>query len=496
MSKKIIFVGPPGVGKTTLRKIFFEYESAEQLREYSLDPTYGAESIVLNLGQKIGVFDLAGQENEKWLSGSESDVFQEATQIIIVVDGTSSFEEIVEFTNKVVNIRNAMCASAMIFLLVNKIDLLPDDQIKVKKQKIYARLSKTRKIKIEFTSIMKTYFLNTLIVFRDIIKATLAEEIPVESIDLTLLKDILLVLNQFKDKNKIDRVKIEQALKLSNSRLTEILEILESKQFIFISRSETGDEEINLAEEIGKKLIRVITTYSKERLGIIQQDFIPKNICPEMAPPFIGFLLADESGRTIIVAEGREDALLGMDNIDLISPFISALASFSKEIGIIDMAEFDLKGQNSSIYVYEYENFLCTLFLNKSTDIEHLKDEIRRFFQSIIDDNHDLFQEVLDTGSVGSLSEIQGRINEWLELLCSTYESKVKNLDLFDIETTKQIYERLDQLSYSLTSVNLIYENDIRTLKSRLVSAVMEKNINEIKEISRLTQNFITKITT
>lgn len=502
MSKKIIFVGPPGVGKTTLRKIFFEYESAEQLLQYALDPTYGAESIVLNLGQKIGVFDLAGQENEKWLGGEERDIFQGTTHIIVVVDVTSTIDEIVEFTSKVVQVRDDTCPDSLIFLLVHKIDLLTDIEVKEKKRKLYARLSKIQKIKIEFTSIVREHFLKTLVLFRDIIKATLGEEIPIETIDVALLKDILLVLNQFKNKTKIDRDMIEHALNLQQQRLTEILEILESKQLIHVSESESGVIEINLAMDLGKELITVINTFLKEKLGIIQHDLLAVEIKSDEAPAFIGFLVADESGRTLMSIEERDGAFhdfLGMDlnkDIDLIPSFISALTSFSKEIKVINMADFNLKGQNSLIYVYEYDKYAFTMFMHKKMNIEQIKDDIQQYFRAMIDDHNDLFQNVLKTGAVNLLSELHSEAKEWLISISSTYESKAKNLEIFDIEMVKQLYDSLDRISARLTSSNRIYLKDIKALKSRLISAVMEKNLKEIKDISRLFQDFSTKIMT
>ncbi|MHA1844461.1 MAG: hypothetical protein ACTSWE_09400, partial [Promethearchaeota archaeon] len=78
MGNKLIFIGPPGAGKTTLRKIFFEGENTKKLLEYALEPTYGEESIILRLPkihEEIGIFDLAGQENERWLESEERAIF-------------------------------------------------------------------------------------------------------------------------------------------------------------------------------------------------------------------------------------------------------------------------------------------------------------------------------------------------------------------------------------------------------------------------------------
>lgn len=94
MGKKIIFVGPPGAGKTTLRKVFFEGESSSKLLDYALEPTHAKESVILQLSENVGVFDLAGQENTRWFETDDKEIFYDTKILIVVIDITTDHEKI------------------------------------------------------------------------------------------------------------------------------------------------------------------------------------------------------------------------------------------------------------------------------------------------------------------------------------------------------------------------------------------------------------------
>jgi GTPase SAR1 family protein/RNA polymerase subunit RPABC4/transcription elongation factor Spt4 len=195
MGQKLIICGPPAAGKTTLRKIFFEGENSSKFLEYALKPTYGQESVVLNIGEMIGIFDLAGQENERWFESEESAVFYDTKVILVVIDITMETEEIIEFINKVVDIRNRLTSYAMIYVLLHKIDLISRSELTRIKLKIYDLFVNKKLIKFFFTSIRNEYIPETFTNFIEILKNCIADEIYDDQIDVHHIEDVVKFMN-------------------------------------------------------------------------------------------------------------------------------------------------------------------------------------------------------------------------------------------------------------------------------------------------------------
>ncbi len=498
MSKKIVFIGPPGVGKTTLRKIFFEYQSAEQLMQFALDPTYGAESIVLNLGQPIGIFDLAGQENYKWLDTVEMEIFVDTTYIIAVVDVTTSIDSIAEFTSRIVKVRDKVCPRATIFLLAHKIDLLTSDKLDEKKKTIYNRLKQVRLIKIEFTSILRAHFLRTLKIFKSIINATLGDEIPLESVDTDLIKDFLVVLSKFEGSQALSFENLLSSSRLPPKRLEMIIGSLTERKLIDTVEENGIAIGSKLALHKDQDFFSLLGSFSREKLDLVERGLgtSEDNKIERELPPFIGFIIADLNGRTIHVVESREDILkqsLGMDdakNIDLIPPFVSALTSFSKEIHIVNMADFKIKGQNAIMYVFEHDQYDFIMFLNPDTNIDLFKAEIQSFFKKLVKKFASELQDVLNTGNVTHLSRMRIDAEDWLLHLDENYLLSAKDGQFFDMIRAQQLYTKLEEINSSTGKRKAAIETEVRFLKRRLITAIMEKDHREIKEISMIIQKF------
>ncbi|MHA1793426.1 MAG: hypothetical protein ACTSVI_12320 [Promethearchaeota archaeon] len=488
--EKLIFVGPPGVGKTTLRKVFFEFESAEELLEFALDPTYGIESIVLNFGQKIGVFDLSGQENDKWLDTEEKEVFYGSTYILCVVDVNMSSSEMVQFANKVCDLRREICPDSMIYFLVHKIDLISRDELKNLKERLVHDLDERNKFKMEFTSIKRRYFLHTLIIFREIIKAALNDEIPYEKLDYGFIRAIIAFLNQFKNADKLSYLFIKENLLFSESRIQEIIQFLKLKNFLKISGN--GDDML-LELTIHNKgdFLEQINRYSNERLVELEKKYFKKMGLPEIdAPPFIGMILADDIGRALSVVETSKGAFNRYLNVnmqvelDLIAPFLSALEHFSKELNLVDMTDFNVLGNNTSMYVTRIKGYQVTFFLNPGVNVKGLRKDIFNDIGALIEKYNDGLQKAVNEGSVSELQDFNKELQSWLHQINDDYSTKIENYEILDLNSAKRLYEMLDELSDNIESKLKSFLESTRDLKKQLVNAILSEDLDECKVIN------------
>jgi GTPase SAR1 family protein len=164
---KIILIGPPESGKTTISEVFFRNENPLKLINNPLDPTRGINSNLYTLfNSQLGIHDLAGQENAHWFSSGQN-VFSHTDLVVCIFDITNSVEIFFQFLMKVVNglLKMKGLSETQMFILLHKIDLVNSAYLS-KKKKIIKEFFKSlrqkeREIRIFGTSIKKEHFYHT-----------------------------------------------------------------------------------------------------------------------------------------------------------------------------------------------------------------------------------------------------------------------------------------------------------------------------------------------
>lgn len=238
-NKKILLIGPPGAGKTTIKKVYFDKEDPWELFQDTLDPSRGISSNMYSYSDSnLGVFDLAGQENERWLSDKGKNVFSKTSAIFCIFDITNSIESIIEFLIKIYRVKKELnLDSCYINTFLHKIDTANPTYVshKIKKLKQFIETQHRFRddIQIFVTSIEKNYFYNTFSIISEILNDLYKEgNIPIKDDNFKLFKE-----NFFRivgDDTLSDHI-IEykgQKTKYDNSKIGLNLRILEASGLI------------------------------------------------------------------------------------------------------------------------------------------------------------------------------------------------------------------------------------------------------------------------
>ena len=490
MSKKIVIVGPPGVGKTTLRKIFFEGENSLKLLENSLEPTHGLESIVLNLGEDIGVFDLAGQENERWFGTEDKSIFQDVQIIINVFEITSSIIEIREFVEKVVEIRNTLSTSAYIYVIIHKIDLVDGRVVDDIKYQLNKTIANMNKIQVFFTSISPKYFLNTLTIFLEILKTSLSDEIVSDKMNLELIKNVIEFLNQTEREVVISRKQLMKELNVSMEEFGVIFNFLNGMKFL--EQSTINNEQVYSLTEYGKKYFKgIMEHFSLEGL-VLREETIEERTNKEELHPFFGIIIADMNGKSCLTSEifeGAFESILGgktseSADLDLIPMFISALEKFSSELNIKNLPGFKLKGTNVVIKTIIYEVYTITLFISPNTNTKSIKNELNEKLIQLINSNKNIFTDCIETGLIHGL-ELNAKGKDLLSEINALYKEKVINLEIFDFESATNLFKQLEDISSEINLEYSIFLEKVKKLKISLMKAILDEDYQKIREIGQ-----------
>ncbi|MFO8017759.1 MAG: GTPase domain-containing protein [Promethearchaeia archaeon] len=507
-SKKIIFVGPPKAGKSTLRKVFFEGENPRSLLEYGLEPTYGIESIILEMQDSIGVFDLSGQENQRWFETEDKKIFYDAKLILIVIEVTTEKKTIKNFLEQIIQLRNELSPSAMVYLLLHKIDLVDRQRIMDLKEQFTPKLENKYGIRVVFTSIKQEYFQDTLSFFLEILKICQFDSIPYERLNINLLQETFKVLNLLSKNLVLSKKELILQLNRPEDLIEKIIQMLLKRDQVKIMEVNKG--KVYSLTDKGKD------NYNQIMEGFSIEDFIGYSSSTRLKkkdvkniPPFIGCIVSDDNGRICLKLEIEEGALAkyisqiprkGEVNqevkfdISLIPMFISAIQKFAREVNIQDLTSLDLKGSNLKMNVFNHGKFLICIFMNPKTNFSYFKYRIIDYFNELFEKYSKEFRKIAIQGSLDGMVNLKEPGNKWLRELNKSYNDSMIDLKIYDEDYSKELYNSIDQLYEEINQKLQVELKKVKQLKINLMKAILESDLNEISKIMDKAQEMRNRI--
>ncbi len=209
--KKLVLIGLPKTGKTTISQVIFKGKSPTNLLNESLKPTKGLDTSRHNwLDLDLFLFDTAGQNYQKIFSDKtrQGKILGGSTYIIYLIDFSSwSKKETQEKMLKDIDSLEALISEAgfdtEFLIFFHKIDLI-DDEERDSYIKNVRKTLESKGLKIFFTSIHPNHIYSLYTSFYEILscfshKRTVIKEILDKNVE-GLSKSMLFVTN---DKNCI-----------------------------------------------------------------------------------------------------------------------------------------------------------------------------------------------------------------------------------------------------------------------------------------------------
>ncbi len=162
MVEKILLIGRPSMGKTTIKKVIFEKENPNDLILFPLEATIGMKYSVYDfMDLKISLLDTAGQSFPIYLNNKDKqmEIFGDTAALIYVFDYNlwlSNDQEVLNDIIAIYNINENNKFGVKIFLFFHKIDLIYQvnaEKLNFLKNSILDQLSLPTELPIYFTSL-------------------------------------------------------------------------------------------------------------------------------------------------------------------------------------------------------------------------------------------------------------------------------------------------------------------------------------------------------
>ncbi|GAB4326965.1 MAG: hypothetical protein Kow0069_33710 [Promethearchaeota archaeon] len=372
---KIAVMGPSGVGKTTLRKIFFDQSNPIELLAKRLEPTYGVETHRYELGNSIVVHDLAGQQLDDWLTTS-TEVIEGSDLVLLLLDARDPLEENGRLVDKVLRVVERVCPNATVGAFFHKVDLLNELDLK-EVEKYVDRLSVVHPgLVVASTSFAQRHFLSTFRSFVNLVKECLVRIEQDAQADVFIKLDIL---NSLIDVGTVPLETLLASINADSAESLEKVKELRDQGFLLVQESMNS---VELSSK-GKAMLEEVQRKTYCRV----QEAISKG-----SPAIAGLILADRQGRPFFMFESEHHFFesLSQDpemrgDPTLISMFFSAIGAFSKTIDAFGFSSIDMTMADTRICAIARGDMVGLFFTHTVKLDDAVKNAMSKFLARVLD---------------------------------------------------------------------------------------------------------------
>ncbi len=131
--------------------------------------------------------------------------------------------------------------------------------------------------------------------------------------------------------------------------------------------------------------------------------------------------------------------------------------------------------------------------MNPDINMNPVQSKVNNYFKNMFEENKKDFNESLTTGQIDNLFPLVEMGRKWLEDLNEYYESMIINLETYDTEHAKILYNKMDDLFQRVSVKYSLALEKIKKLKLNLMQSIIEEDFEELRKIAGLAKELSAK---